>query len=238
MGPIDRSIQLRGHADPVAGAADAAFPDRRYTQGVGDRAHVDIVLWQGVQAMKSSRMVQLAIFAMVVFCGTETAFANPIYSFTTIDVPGASETFAGGINNSGQIVGSFNVFGTLMTHGFLDINGSFTTIDFPGATGATNAYGINNTGQIVGVFSGTGGLAQGFLDTGGSFKQYRCPRGNSHYSSRDQRQRPDRGMVRHRWLLGDTWFLGDGRQLQPAARLSAALSRPVSRCLSLLLLWL
>ena len=41
--------------------------------------------------MKSSRIVQLAIFAMVVFCDAEMAFANPIYSFTTIDVPGASE---------------------------------------------------------------------------------------------------------------------------------------------------
>ena len=125
--------------------------------------------------MKSSRIVQLAIFAMVVFCDAETEFASPIYSFTTIDVPGASETFAEGINNSGQIVGSFNVFSTLMTHGFLDINGSFITIDFPGVTGATNAYGINNTGQIVGAFSGTGGLAQGFLDTGGSFSNIDVP---------------------------------------------------------------
>ena len=39
--------------------------------------------------MKNSRIVTLATFAMVVFGGVETAFANPSYSFTTIDVPGA-----------------------------------------------------------------------------------------------------------------------------------------------------
>src|ERR1700730_15792196 len=72
------------------------------------------------------------------------------YSFTTIDVPGAvaGSTRGGGINNSGQIVGSFVAGAT--THGFLDTGGSFTTIDVPGA--GTVASGINDTGHIVGHF--------------------------------------------------------------------------------------
>ena len=59
--------------------------------------------------MKNSRIVTLATFAMVVFGGVETAFASMLYSFTTIDVPGASccTTVANGINDSGQIVGWF-----------------------------------------------------------------------------------------------------------------------------------
>jgi probable HAF family extracellular repeat protein len=48
------------------------------------------------------------MFAMVFFGGVETALADPICSFTTIDVPGANEiTAASAINDSGQIVGSF-----------------------------------------------------------------------------------------------------------------------------------
>ena len=112
----------------------------------------------------SPRIVHLAMFAMAVFGGVETAFADSIYSFTTIDVPGASSTGANAINDSGQIVGSFD--DATGAHGFfLDVDGSFTTIDVPGAS-ETFAIGINNSGQIVGFFGALG--EHGFLDTGGS----------------------------------------------------------------------
>src|SRR6516162_1972173 len=75
--------------------------------------------------------VHLAMFAMAVFGGVETAFATPtIYSFTTLDVPGNSQ--ASGINDSGQIVGNFGENG--VAHGFLYTGGILTTIDVPGAT--------------------------------------------------------------------------------------------------------
>src|SRR6516225_8913297 len=73
-----------------------------------------------------------------------TGPAKAQYTFTTIDVPGARETFPNGINDAGQIVGYY--YG----HGFLlDVDGSYTTIDVPGAHG-TYAFGINASGQIVG----------------------------------------------------------------------------------------
>ena len=105
--------------------------------------------------MKNSRIVTLATFAMVVFGGVETAFASMLYSFTTIDVPGASccTTVANGINNSGQIVGYFD--DTRGRHGFVDTGGSLSTIDVPGAR-VTQANGINDSGQIVGWFEGPG----------------------------------------------------------------------------------
>ena len=99
--------------------------------------------------MNTPRMVQLVMFAMAVFGGAETASADPIYSFTAIDVPGSGNTYAYGINNSGQIVGYFQDAGGY--HGFVDTGGRFTTIDVPGAY-FTLAYGINDSGQIVGSF--------------------------------------------------------------------------------------
>jgi hypothetical protein len=52
--------------------------------------------------------------------------AQPTYSFTTLDVPGASfpttSIYASGINDLGQIVGG----GLLLDHG------SYTTLDVPG----------------------------------------------------------------------------------------------------------
>ena len=74
--------------------------------------------------------------------------------YTNLSVFGALYTAAYGINNSGQIVGSFsgaypNNSGPL---GFLYQEGEFVIIDFP-ASGGTSAYGINNLGEIVGSFS-------------------------------------------------------------------------------------
>jgi probable HAF family extracellular repeat protein len=83
-------------------------------------------------------------------------------TFTTIDYPSASTTFAGGINDSGQIVGSYSHAAGI--HGFLYNNGTFTSFDDPSATGFTSAGGINNSGQIVGSFADAAGT-HGFLAT-------------------------------------------------------------------------
>jgi uncharacterized membrane protein len=67
--------------------------------------------------------------------------------FTTIDVPGAADTGASGINSRGDIVGTYN----RDQHGFLLSKGHFTTIDVPGAS-ATAGRGINRDGDIVGLY--------------------------------------------------------------------------------------
>ena len=36
-------------------------------------------------------------------------------------------------------------------HGFLDINGTFTTLDDPNAASYTFPYAINDSGEIVGL---------------------------------------------------------------------------------------
>lgn len=90
--------------------------------------------------------------------------------FTTLHVPGAStgSVQAGGINNSGQIVGAFS--NSTGRHGFLDTAGVITSIDVLGGTD-TLAAGINDAGQIVGSYCPATGtcLSQSFLDTNGGF---------------------------------------------------------------------
>ena len=75
-------------------------------------------------------------------------------TFSPIHVAGASSTLPLGINNAGQIVGTF--VDSAGTHGFLKVGGTFSTIDVPGAS-STEARGINDAGHIVGDF--VGGLA-------------------------------------------------------------------------------
>ena len=93
------------------------------------------------------------------------------YTFTTINDPlgtGTWGTQAYGINDAGQVVGAYedssNVF-----HGFLDINGNYTTIDAPGAS-RTSVNGINNAGQMT-VEASTGS----FIDTNGTLTAVNVP---------------------------------------------------------------
>ena len=80
---------------------------------------------------------------------------------TRIDVPGASNTRPIGIDNHGQIAGSY-IDDKRAIHGFLrDRNGSFTTIDVPGAL-LTDVFDINDRGQMVGIYLDSGGRVHGF----------------------------------------------------------------------------
>src|SRR5262249_22932577 len=93
----------------------------------------------------------------------------PVYTYTTLDDPLAvMGTFAQGINNSGQIVGSYVNNGG---HGFLLSGGTYITLDDPVATQSTSAQGINSAGQIVGYYGDSNFISHGFLynPTGGTY---------------------------------------------------------------------
>ena len=95
------------------------------------------------------------------------------YTFTTIDYPGADETSIFGINNSGQIVGSYT--DSTGQHGFILDGGNFTTIDYPGAQ-YSYVRGINDSGQIVGSYTDSTGQ-HGFILDGGNFTTIDYPGG-------------------------------------------------------------
>ena len=86
------------------------------------------------------------------------------YAFTPIDLPGAKQTFAFGMNDTGQVVGSYNFGGSGPNHGFLLSDCQYSTIDVPGAT-TTEAFGINNASQIVGWYYDADGKLRGFVAT-------------------------------------------------------------------------
>ena len=97
----------------------------------------------------------------------------PVYTFTTVDDPLApGSTQASGINDMGQIVGTY-----FNAHGFLLSGGSYFTIDDPLAT-QTVAQGINNAGQIVGYYTDTSGT-HGFLLAGGLYAPVDDPSGTN-----------------------------------------------------------
>ena len=80
---------------------------------------------------------------------------------TTIQYPGSTSTTARGINNSGEIAGTYSCAAacinpitgetsTAGTHGFLLQDGVYTRIDVPGGS-ATTPRGISEQGAVVEV---------------------------------------------------------------------------------------
>src|SRR5581483_1774997 len=69
-------------------------------------------------------------------------------TYTQIDYPGATTTWALGINSAGDIVGLY-YDSSQNAHGFLLSGGVFTSIDYPG--GPSYLVGINDLGQAVGT---------------------------------------------------------------------------------------
>jgi probable HAF family extracellular repeat protein len=100
-------------------------------------------------------------------------WADPAVS--QIDGPNATYTDAVGINNRGEIVGSFGD-AQGRRHGYVLRNGTFTTLDFP-AQGVieTGAKGINDRGEVAGFYVQSGADIHGFVWRRGTFTQIDVP---------------------------------------------------------------
>jgi len=107
---------------------------------------------------------------------------------TTIDYPGAATTVAYGINHAGVIVGGFCDQGTNgcpldlflgSSHAFMDDNGVFTQLDFPGAN-ETTAFGVNNAGTVAGTYeiNGTTTTVHAFIYKKGQYTDINYPGAN------------------------------------------------------------
>lgn len=87
------------------------------------------------------------------------------FSFTSLVVPDSQggTTLALGINNKGQIVGSYrDIHGVV--HGFLrNSDASFVAIDFPFNALGSVVTGISDTGAIVGMFTDESQKSHGFV---------------------------------------------------------------------------
>ena len=96
--------------------------------------------------------------------------------FSQIQIPGfpGAPAVAMGINELGDIVGSFNGNGT--DFGFLLHQGKLTTLSFPGALGGTFPNSINNQGVIVGSYRLTeDDVDHGFMWKSGVFSNIVFP---------------------------------------------------------------
>lgn len=131
--------------------------------------------WMRTEPQREARMFQrtFGIVAMLLVSFAQREALAGAYTFTTIDVPNASYTYALGINNSGAVVGVSGVLDT-STGGYSFRNSSFlrqpdasfAAVAFPSVT-TTFVSGINDLGQVTGSVNAWFGR-RAFVDgTGG-----------------------------------------------------------------------
>jgi probable HAF family extracellular repeat protein len=100
--------------------------------------------------------------------GTPThGFLDDHGVFTTLDYPGAVATGAAAINDTGAIVGIYDI-GLTGPHAFLYQNGFYANIDFPNSNFIV-ATAINNDGIVAGYYTTTSGYEYGFEFQNGKF---------------------------------------------------------------------
>lgn len=115
--------------------------------------HLRIALW-------------MAILAFLVWVPTAQAIS---YKYTTIDYPGALNSFLCGLNSSGtEMVGYYPPL-----HGFRTDGKTFTLIDVPGYS-RTSALGVNNASKIAGR-CGSEFIFHGFIKTGNDITVFDVP---------------------------------------------------------------
>ena len=105
--------------------------------------------------------------------GVMHAFVYNGTSYTTLNIPGASSTYAARISGS-NIVGAYN--DASGTHGFVYNGTSYTTLDVPGALG-TAAYSISGS-NIVGYYWDASSY-HGFVYNGTSYVTLNVPGASS-----------------------------------------------------------
>lgn len=101
--------------------------------------------------------------------------------YTKFDYPTAGYSIAPqGINNFGQVVGGYCPAASCpggplpSAYAFLLQNGTYTTLDFPGAL-ATQANAINDSGSIVGFFMDSSTMLHAYLYQSGVFTRLDFP---------------------------------------------------------------
>ena len=101
-----------------------------------------------------------AVLSLAVLLLVSTPLVLAQGTYTQIDVPGAIDTFAYGIDSAGDLVGYY-IDAAQAEHGFLLSGGTYTTIDYPNGQ-FTAVFGMNDVGELTG-FAYTG-VYVGFVD--------------------------------------------------------------------------
>ena len=88
--------------------------------------------------------------------------------FTSVTFPESASTALNGVNNGGEIVGTYALPDESNDHVFLLNGNTLTNEDVPGAV-STGAADLNDVGEIIGGYVDQENVVHGYLETNGPF---------------------------------------------------------------------
>jgi hypothetical protein len=168
--PVDQLLGVNDHNVAVGFFTNASGINRGYTYNINTRRFARVLI-PGVAGLGPSLTAaginnagDIAGFYNKTSTVVDAFFKTHNGHFSTIAFPGASMTEAFGVNDSGEVVGQYNV-GTgnaAVTHGFIWRAGQFVSLDIAGAS-ATTINGVNDEGDLVGFYTDAKGNTNGFF---------------------------------------------------------------------------
>jgi probable HAF family extracellular repeat protein len=124
-----------------------------------------------------------AVFVTLCLALSLEARVQADYVYTTLSAPGSFGTWAYGINDQGDIVGSYNTTAGGGLYGFVLSNGVYTTVE-NGPFLSVTLTGINNAGSIIGFYAlPILGNQGGFKVVGGTTTYLDIPGGKATWAS-------------------------------------------------------
>ncbi|MBI4699215.1 MAG: hypothetical protein HY758_10025 [Nitrospirae bacterium] len=97
----------------------------------------------------------------------------PYSGWKYFNYPDSKGTFAEGFNDKGDIVGTY-LDTANAPHGFLLLNGGYSTIDYPGAK-TTVPNDINDSGRVIGYYTDSANFYHGFIFYNGAYSTLDYP---------------------------------------------------------------
>jgi uncharacterized membrane protein len=128
--------------------------------------------------MKAGKLVMCVLGFVLALVATVTAADAPplTFKFTTVNVPGAIQTFPLGVNNSGVIVGEY-YDKTGVSHGYILNGKKLIKFDDPNGT-STYGNSVNRALAVVGSYTNfPNGNEEGFLYKNRKFTDIPGPTG-------------------------------------------------------------
>jgi probable HAF family extracellular repeat protein len=105
--------------------------------------------------------------------GFRAVISPHLYTFTSVDYPGATDTRLFGINADNEAVGAY-LDSVGNSHGILLKAGTFTSLEPPGAV-LSQARAINDDGTVTGWYQEQSGAIHGFVLQNGQLSSFDVP---------------------------------------------------------------
>ncbi|HYA53456.1 MAG TPA: hypothetical protein VEG33_20080 [Streptosporangiaceae bacterium] len=172
--PVDQLLGVNDHGVAVGFYTNSQGSNRGYEYNIGTRTFSRVLVPGAPRMGRGPSLTAAAINNHGDVAGFYTAGDGATVGFVkmaggrfiTLAYPGASMTQALGINDGGEVVGTYEVAtgASCWTHGFTWRAGhGFTAVDDPHGVDTTSINGVNGAGDLVGFYADARGNTHGLL---------------------------------------------------------------------------